>query len=1129
VIKRIGKRKNLRALSSIVSIIDQTPSSKNYFRLSEFPDRLGRGKNLIKINANDSTLAPNSQIYIEIVDSEGNPIYHEVLDYIGKDKSRLIAVYVYDDTAPGEFYAYIAGRATYNQDTGETIPHSDKVSSPFFKDNPNLLWVGTGIVVPNKSTQSEPFFLSQPRVTFKEVLVPYKEPVAGSRYSSSLYSVVSGTLLIDTKQEPPLQFRQSIESTTVFDSDTLLIKNPTSQSVIGGQSTPSLNLPNSDLGFSYVSSSGFSFNKDMEGGSLHIKTGSIVDYLPNNISNISQYSTYISNFSASIVRVESRHVARIYPPFVKDVPVLTTNSQSQTVRVKNIKLVNGLTHEAELTYFSTPQVVDSAYSQSFISIELRGLEPSVGKVESIRLKYKAVGSVGEFVDYGTFDIKDIDLLVDTGSFTMTKDGGVQEKRLGQNIVPALAGDYYEISQNFLHNMRFYEDLGEWEKMLSDSVAVVFQASGSGYPWTPEQTFGYLAPKNKYGINVEPNTEYELSFSSFQGDYDLLADTTHSLNQVDVYISGTAGIVPDDISVNNTNEFVRHNKDNTYTFKGQIYGNRASQNNTYFGTYVGSVIQGVNTRKIDNKFSFITTQGGRIVPKFIIRSQLTAISDLKIKPRRSLGFTPNHYRLIVPLDKVQRNTEYLFKIEYVSPDNKKSNAESSFYGIVFDGGNYVFKGGDNVFSGSFSGDASGVTSPNFFNNDLTADDDRIHSMAANDLTINSIGTLTFVGNETVLNTDDLTFGTAGRGVIDIAGNRYPSTSPEDNFLPNGQYIKASVQTGELGGTAGWLSTASLVPDTASYSLSSLTASYALTAGGVAGGDTNFANTTLTLTGDRFHQGAGYSFTLTNLKDFIFSSDGDNYGKIQLEKGYGGFPDVSYFVLRSSASIDMGDVNFAGSGLQMKIVPWSVGSMYIGTSNFEDGNNDRIYFPTFSPYQEGLPEGEYLWFVDESGSADSRDRWVATASLVPDTASYAEKAKTFQPREALFLASGSSAFPFFFSAWGETDLIDTDLYKPYPPDKKIITVTEYGYYYLHVSLVVTQYGGSYYIEEFLSGSWSMKVQTRAVLPANNFLVSQYYCPGIPVLLHSGSGIRFNSDNPFLSFAAYATGSFYIKKLT
>ena len=99
---------------STIQIFDTTPTSDNYFNIVDFPERFTAGKNLFKLNAANNTLVDDSEVQIEILDFNGNPIYFEPLNYLEQDGTRVISVYIYPDTSPGLATIYITGRARFN-------------------------------------------------------------------------------------------------------------------------------------------------------------------------------------------------------------------------------------------------------------------------------------------------------------------------------------------------------------------------------------------------------------------------------------------------------------------------------------------------------------------------------------------------------------------------------------------------------------------------------------------------------------------------------------------------------------------------------------------------------------------------------------------------------------------------------------------------------------------------------------------------------------------------------------------------------------------------------------------------------------------------------------------------------
>jgi hypothetical protein len=85
-----------------VNFQDNTASSPDYFQITEFPTKLTAGKNLFKLRGNPTNLKVGGILNFEVLDYNGVPIYSEVVNYIDEDKSRVIAIYIYEDTSPGD-------------------------------------------------------------------------------------------------------------------------------------------------------------------------------------------------------------------------------------------------------------------------------------------------------------------------------------------------------------------------------------------------------------------------------------------------------------------------------------------------------------------------------------------------------------------------------------------------------------------------------------------------------------------------------------------------------------------------------------------------------------------------------------------------------------------------------------------------------------------------------------------------------------------------------------------------------------------------------------------------------------------------------------------------------------------
>lgn len=151
--------KGLRDIS--VYFEDTSLTSPDYFQITEFPLRLTAGKNLFKLRGHPTNLKLGGQIGLEVLDYNGNPIYYEIVNYLDEDKSRVIAIYIYTDTSPGDCTITIIAES--NIINGSLAPQE-------WQGRPNVKWSRSVPINPNVSNISEIIFESSPTVTVDEIV-----------------------------------------------------------------------------------------------------------------------------------------------------------------------------------------------------------------------------------------------------------------------------------------------------------------------------------------------------------------------------------------------------------------------------------------------------------------------------------------------------------------------------------------------------------------------------------------------------------------------------------------------------------------------------------------------------------------------------------------------------------------------------------------------------------------------------------------------------------------------------------------------------------------------------------------------------------------------------------------------
>ncbi len=138
---------------------DSSLLSPDIFDISFFPNKLTVGKNLIKFRGNLNSLKIGAPIDAEILDSNGDPIYSEFIDYIDQDGSRVLSIYIYEDTAPGDATIIFVTEITKIND--QQIPNT-------FQNQLNAKWTRTIPVNPLDLNTSTVIFDDLPKVTISE-------------------------------------------------------------------------------------------------------------------------------------------------------------------------------------------------------------------------------------------------------------------------------------------------------------------------------------------------------------------------------------------------------------------------------------------------------------------------------------------------------------------------------------------------------------------------------------------------------------------------------------------------------------------------------------------------------------------------------------------------------------------------------------------------------------------------------------------------------------------------------------------------------------------------------------------------------------------------------------------------
>ena len=171
---------------------DNSLTSPDYFQISEFPLRLTAGKNLFKLRGHPTNLRVGGALGIEVLDYNGDPIYTEVVDYIDEDKSRVIAIYIYKDTSPGDCTITLVAEATSVENN--LVPQD-------WQGKVNLRWSRSVPVNPMVANISEIIFETLPVITVQEQIGVQLD----RQYATTQFPVYNtGTVKLTTQNGQPV-------------------------------------------------------------------------------------------------------------------------------------------------------------------------------------------------------------------------------------------------------------------------------------------------------------------------------------------------------------------------------------------------------------------------------------------------------------------------------------------------------------------------------------------------------------------------------------------------------------------------------------------------------------------------------------------------------------------------------------------------------------------------------------------------------------------------------------------------------------------------------------------------------------------------------------------------------------
>ena len=168
---KIKKTLQKQFLSDKLVFIDDTDTDSQFFQLREVNDVLHAGRQGFLIGGSP-LLVNDTEILVEILDSNGDPIFVSPVRNYAEGQARFISIEIYEDTPVGPATLTILGELAA-QPNGEPIPEQ-------FRGTFNVKFQRSFIVDPVRINDSKIRVFETPELLVSEILAPFRKALTSS-------------------------------------------------------------------------------------------------------------------------------------------------------------------------------------------------------------------------------------------------------------------------------------------------------------------------------------------------------------------------------------------------------------------------------------------------------------------------------------------------------------------------------------------------------------------------------------------------------------------------------------------------------------------------------------------------------------------------------------------------------------------------------------------------------------------------------------------------------------------------------------------------------------------------------------------------------------------------------------
>ena len=492
---RTRKALSKQNLNQIKVLVEDRSQESVYFNIKQLNTYFTGGRNAFLITGT-GLLEPNTEIFIEILDVNGNSMYLEAVKNFSEAGSRLVVIEVYENTPRGAATLTIVGTARQLAD-GRSIP--DK-----FKNGVNVRWQKKLIVEPKARNNSGIRIKRQPEIILNELLL------TGSLLSQSVVTTPVSNITLKPKNVLNKQ-RGYIVLTN--DGEAIAFRS--------SHITPKIT------------------------GSVQIETRKYTGTIPATTETYEVLSTQtgsidllLAPLNASKSFTDNNITSSVDNTLLNVTPLRSTTYEildslytaSATTYVKNTRYVYG---SVNYYYISESSTLIPNSVLSFAKLRIINLDTVSGEVFRIKTSNKQAGSQ---TDFGF--VADTPTIVGELLITSSADQDDREQRIGAFSTQAiLTASWYahNVTGSGIPDTSYGDDTINVSTHISLSRDDNYMLDAA-YAITPTSSY-FFGTREEFALF--PTSEYTLKFDSYVYTTSASYAFTSSQYLLDVYLSGSA--------------------------------------------------------------------------------------------------------------------------------------------------------------------------------------------------------------------------------------------------------------------------------------------------------------------------------------------------------------------------------------------------------------------------------------------------------------------------------------------------------------------------------------------------------------------------------------------------------------